>query len=70
MSKSKRDIYYSTKVLDEMITICNYMKDNSVREVRTWSDEVAAFFNALDYEVNDGYISRKQEEIPDLGCYW
>lgn len=64
-----KDIYYSTKELDEMIKMCNYMKDNSVREVWTCSGKVAAFFDALNYEVNDGHISRKQKEIPDLGCY-
>lgn len=66
----KKDIYYNDKVLDEMIKVCTYMQDSSVREVRTWSGAVAAFFKALDYEVNEGNISRKQEEIPDLGCYW
>ena len=65
----KRDVYYSIDVLDEMIKICTYMKDNSIREVRTWNNEVQNFFKALNYEVKDYHISRKQEEIPDLGCY-
>ena len=65
----KRDIYYNTDTLDEMIKICTYMKDSSVREVQTWNSEIQNFFKSLDYEVENGHISRKQEEIPDLGCY-
>lgn len=65
----KKDIYYNINVLDEMIKICTYMKDDSVREVRTWNSEIKDFFRALNYEVKDNNISRKQEEIPDLGCY-
>lgn len=65
----KRDVYYSIDVLDEMIKICTYMKDDSVREVQTFNREIQNFFKALNYEVEDNNISRKQEEIPDLGCY-
>ena len=66
---AKKDIYYSIDVLDEMIKICTYMKDDSVREVQTWNSEIQDFFKALDYKVENDHISRKQEEIRDLGCY-
>lgn len=64
-----KDIFYDTKVLDEMIKVCNYMKDKSVREVRTYNSAVAEFFKMLNYEVKDNCITRKQEEVPDLGTY-
>lgn len=68
-SLKKKDIYYRIDVLDEMIKICTYMKDDSVREVRTWNSEIQNFFKALNYEVEDNNITRKQEDVLDLGCY-
>ena len=64
-----RDIYYSVETLDEIIKICNYLKDPAVREVQTFSEDVQNVFEVLNYSVRNGHISRKQEEVPDLGCY-
>ena len=64
-----KDIYYNTAALDEIIKICNYLKDPTVRQVWTASSDARKVFEILNYEVNDGYISRKQIEVQDLGCY-
>lgn len=63
-----RDIYYNTERLDEVIKICNYLKDPDVRQIKTCHEDVQAVFRVLNYEVKDGYISRKQEEVLVLGC--